>query len=303
MVNRPTAGMSVYFVPARGRPRAPRPRTHHLRCPVRRAAPLDEQGDRGHQQRDADDVVQRAARVVEDELRRGEQHRGTDHRERRDTERAADAPRGQQRERQPEQVHERREHVAAHEHDAERVQELRGRRIEHGQRVAVGVVQPRRPAGLEETRRDRHVVPEGVGGAHHAPLQRVGDTCRPLREDHRDGDDCTRVLPPGERGGDLRAVRSGCHRRSVRSGRGRRPGEPPHRRIPRPRTRRRPGAIRNRPTVPSSSEMHTTNERPMTISASAAGGPESVGRNLRRSATCPNAIGVNATAMQTMPIR
>jgi hypothetical protein len=41
----------------------------------------------------------------------------------------------------------------------------------------------------------------------------------------------------------------------------------------------------------------------MTISASAAGGPESVGRNLRRSARVPNAIGVNATAMQTMPIR
>ena len=56
-------------------------------------APVDEQGNCGHQLRDADDVVEGAASGrIEDELGRGEQRRGTDHRQRRNTEGAADTP-------------------------------------------------------------------------------------------------------------------------------------------------------------------------------------------------------------------
>ena len=146
------------------------------------------------------------------------------------------------------------------------VQELGGRRVEHGQRVAVREMQPRRPSRLDESSCDWHVIPERVRRRGHSALERIGNADGPFGGDQRDRTErgpAFRVFPAMD---DIRALRTADW--SIVRLPARR-----HAATPEPTNATTIGTNRNRPTLPRSSETQTMRARAMMISANTAGAP------------------------------
>ena len=128
---------------------------------------VDQQGGEGDQEGEAHDVVAALAGLGLDHHPRVEDQRRGDQRRRADLVGAADAPGGEQGDRQPAEVDQRREPVALHQDDPGGVDQLRALRVEPGgepQRVGEEQVDGR--VVLGDPRRQRHVVPGGVAAEH-----------------------------------------------------------------------------------------------------------------------------------------
>ncbi len=147
-----------------------------------------QRGAGSEQERDTDDVVVRAAGLCRAQHRQCQAGRRGDKGDGRESERATDAPRGQQREREKGEVHEWREDVAAHEHHPERMQQRRGSRVERGERRAIEIVHVGHRRVLHEAGRDGQVIPVRVD-VRHAVFQRRDSRRRPRGNDHGDGND------------------------------------------------------------------------------------------------------------------
>ena len=97
----------------------------------------------------------------------------------------ADAPGGEEADREPAEVEEQRERVAADQQDPDRVQELRVLRVEPVGEDRLDVVHPGRRVALRDVRRERHVVPERVE-VEDAAVEGVLGGHRPGEDDDRD---------------------------------------------------------------------------------------------------------------------
>ena len=130
----------------------------------------------------------------------------------------ADAPGGEEGDRQPAEVEEQRERVAPRQQDPDRVQQLRVLRVEPVREDRLDVVHPGDRVALGHVRRERHVVPERVE-VEDAPVQRVLRRQRPVRDDQRDDADhrraATKALSGGWRRGADRRCGGRSHRRAV----------------------------------------------------------------------------------------
>ena len=187
------------------------------------------QRDTRQQARETRDVVERLARLGPAEHRQRDHQAPGRERQRLHPPAQAHAPGRQQRDRQPQQVQQRRQEVAVQGHDADRVQQLRVGRVVGDERVRLREQDARDRPRLREVRRERHVVPERVEVEHPRP-QRVRRLQSPLggHDHHAEDRRCHRHAPARRR----RPRRADLgprwfHRRPLRGGGGRASDLPP----------------------------------------------------------------------------
>ena len=204
---------------------------------VRRGG-VEEDRDRGQDQRRGDEVVLRGPGLADDQGVALEDDRGRGDAERAAVVRPPDAPGGEERDRQPAEVEEQRERVALGEEDPDPVQQLRVLRVEPVGEDGLGVGVAGDRVALGEIDRVGHVVPEGVE-VEDAAVEGILGGEAPVGEydcDHADGDQGHEVgRGPVRLGGTAGAVSSppSVHPRETISADSRRRGS---RRMPLPRT-------------------------------------------------------------------
>ena len=136
---------------------------------------VDQEGGEGEQEGEAHDVVAPLAGLGLDHHPGVEDDRRRDQRRRADLVGAADAPGGEQRDREPDEVDQRREPVALEEDDRRRRGPARSWRVEPGgEPQRVGEVQVDVECSWAIRRREGHVVPGRVAAEHAVVEARAG---------------------------------------------------------------------------------------------------------------------------------
>ena len=164
-------------------------RTGYSRRRPGRGGAVDQEGQHRQQEEDPHDVVGRVAGLRADQHLRVEHDCGAEQGGGADRIGAADAPRRQQRHRQPAEVDQGRQRVVVERDHRDRVQKLRVLRVEPGSQLErIGEVQRPHLAGLREPPREGHVVPGGVLVVH-AGVERLLGRLGPVRDNQRSGRD------------------------------------------------------------------------------------------------------------------
>ncbi len=164
-------------------------RTGYSRRRPGRGGAVDQEGEHREQEEEPHDVVGRVAGLRADQHLGVQHHGGAEQGRGADRVGAPDAPRRQQRHRQPAEVDQGRERVVVERDHRDRVQQLGVLRVVPGGELErIGEVQRPDLAGLREPAREGHVVPGGVLVVH-AGVQGLLGRLGPVRHDQRRGAD------------------------------------------------------------------------------------------------------------------